>query len=56
MQRMANYDAMSVDAYDAMAVDAYDAMAVVPGIVQPQQSQMLEMQYVAWQFDAHFLE
>ena len=25
----------------------------VPGIVQPQQSQILEMQYVAWQFDAH---
>ena len=36
---------------DGMAVDA----RAVPGIVQPQQSNS-EMRYIAWQFDAHFLE
>ena len=41
------------------AAHGNDGMAVrhpVPGIVQLQQSQTLEMQYVGWQFDAHFLE
>ena len=42
----------AVHGNDGMAVDTH----AVPGIVQPQQSQTLEMQYIAWQFDAHFLE